>query len=175
MQPIADFFLSKLITNSKFNSVTPNNDQSLLFPAFLDRVNSCVAQFRQTYPAVNLGFVETYRSNALQLIHYNNGASQLKKNGMHHYGIAVDCIFIINGKRTYKGDITLLRKIFKENGLFILGLWDAFHVQFIDVPAQQSLRNTVKSTLIIFQTQHNITPTGEPDETTIAKAIEIFA
>ena len=93
---------------------------------------------------------------------------------MHHYGIAADCIFVVNGKRTYKGDITLLRKIYKENGLFILGTWDALHVQFMDVPNQQNLRDTVTGSIKIFQTKHNLSVTGEVDNATIAKAKQVF-
>ncbi len=174
MKKIASFFLEKLITNPKFNAITPNADRQLLLPDFYTAIQKCITLFKQTYPNVDIDFTETYRSNQLQLIHYQNGASKIKKDGMHHYGIAADCIFVVKGKRTYKGDITLLRKIYKENGLYILGNWDPLHVQFIDVPNQPELRNTVEGTIKIFQTKYNIPATGEPDSITIAKAKEIF-
>ncbi len=174
MKKIADFFLSKLLTNSKFNAVAPNNDKALLLPDFYSAIQKCISIFQQAYPDVDIDFTETYRSNELQLIHFKNGASKIKRNGMHHYGIAADCIFIVKGKRTYKGDITLLRKIYKENGLFILGSWDPLHVQFIDVPTQQTLRDTVAGSIKIFQTKYNITATGEADAATIKKAKEVF-
>jgi hypothetical protein len=174
MKKIADFFLSKLVTNGKFSSIAPNNDRALLLPDFYSAIQKCISIFQQAYPDVDIDFTETYRSNELQLIHFNNGASKIKRNGMHHYGIAADCIFIVKGKRTYKGDITLLRKIYKENGLYILGSWDPLHVQFIDVPAQQTLRDTVAGSIKIFQTKYNITATGEADADTIKKAKEVF-
>lgn len=141
---IAEFFVRKLMPNPKFDSTEPNTDQSLLFPAFLDRVQFCISLYRTSHENQDIAFTETYRSNALQLIHYNNGASKIKANGMHHYGIAADCIFVINGRRTYKGDVMGLRKIFKDNELVILGMWDAFHVQFIPVSEQSALRNEVR-------------------------------
>jgi len=162
MKKIADFYLRTLLINSKFNSAQPNADQLLLFPDFL------------LYPNQDVTFTETYRSNALQLIHFNNGASKIKKNGMHHYGIAADSIFIINGKRSYKGDVVALRKIYTDNGLTILGMWDALHVQFITVADQQLLRNATAAAISKFQKDNNLTVTGEANTATIAKAKEVF-
>jgi hypothetical protein len=174
MKKVVDFFLTKLMTNSKFYFVQSNNDKTLLLPDFYSAIQKCISIFQKSYPKVEIDFTETYRSNELQLIHFENGASKIKENGMHHYGIAADCIFIVKGKRTYKGDITLLRKIYKENGLFILGDWDPLHVQFIDVQSQQSLRDTVSGTIKIFQTKYHINATGVPDALTIKKAKEVF-
>ena len=174
MKKIADFFLRILLTNSKFNSTIPISDQNLLLPDFVTILNACIVKYKQTYPSQDITFTETYRSNALQEIHYNNGASKIKKNGMHHYGIAADSIFIINGKKSYKGDINLIRKIYKDSGLTTLGMWDPLHVQYISVDQQQELRNTVSSAIIGFQKKYNLTQTGEENAETIAKAKSIF-
>lgn len=141
---IAEFYLKTIAKSSKFNSKSPVSDQSLLFPAFLEKVKFCISIYNKSHKNQDVTFTETYRSNALQLIYYNNGASKTKVDGMHHFGIAVDCIFVFNGKKTYKGDIVGLRKIFKDNNLFILGMWDALHVQFIPVSQQAALRKEVK-------------------------------
>lgn len=140
MKNIADFYKNTLSKNPKFNSNIPVNDPDLLFPEFLAKLNDCIQQYRKIYPKQDITFTETYRSNRLQLKYFKNGASKLKKDGMHHFGIAADCIFIIQNKRSYKGDIVLLRKIFKANGLTILGIWDALHVQYIPITGQQKLR-----------------------------------
>ena len=174
MKNISDFYLHKLITNPKFNSKNPVNDANLLLPDFSIELDRCIQFYRITYPDQDISFTETYRSNALQKIHFNNGASKIKKNGMHHYGIAADCIFSINGKRTYKGDINLIRKIFRDNGLTILGMWDALHVQFVEVSAQQKLRDFVSKSISAFQRANFLEPTGEADHKTIAKAKEVF-
>ncbi len=174
MKKIADFYLRTLLINSKFNSTQSNPDQQLLFPDFLAKLNTCIKQYKKLYPNQDITFTETYRSNALQLIHYNNGASKIKKNGMHHYGIAADSIFIINGKRTYKGDVMALRKIYTDNGLTILGMWDALHVQFITVADQQLLRNTVAAAISKFQKDNELPVTGEANAATIAKAKSVF-
>lgn len=174
MKKIADFYLKTLLINSKFGSSQPNGDQQLLFPDFMAKLKTCIQQYKALYPAQDVTFTETYRSNVLQLIHFNNGASKIKKNGMHHYGIAADSIFIINGKRSYKGDVMALRKIYTNNGLTILGMWDSLHVQFITVADQQLLRNTTAAAISKFQKDNALTITGEANAATIAKAKAVF-
>ncbi len=148
MKEIAKFFQNVLFKSKKFKSSTPVSDQDLLYPPFLAKLQACIKQYKQTHPNQDITFTETYRSNTLQMIHFNNGASKIKKNGMHHYGIAADSIFIINGKKSYKGDVMLIRKIYKDNGLTILGMWDSLHVQFIPVSEQQALRNEVAKLVV---------------------------
>jgi hypothetical protein len=143
MKEIAKFFQNVLLKSKKFNSPTAVSDQDLLYPSFLAKLQICIKEYQKTYPNQDITFTETYRSNTLQMIHYNNGASKIKMNGMHHYGIAADSIFIINGKKSYKGDVMLIRKIYQANGLIILGMWDSLHVQYISVGEQQALRDEV--------------------------------
>lgn len=143
MKKIVTFYIEVLLINDKFNSAIPVNDQNLLLPNFLTKIKTCIKQYQQTYPNQEITFTETYRSNTLQEKYFENGASKIKKNGMHHYGIAADCIFVVDGKKTYKGDINLLRRIYKTNGLTILGMWDPLHVQFITTSEQMKLRNAV--------------------------------
>ncbi|CAL1519738.1 peptidoglycan-binding protein [Chitinophaga sp. MM2321] len=169
-----DFYLQTLVTSTKYNSQTPVDDQALLYPDFLARLKSCVSQYRQTYPDQDITFTETYRSNTLQEQYFNNGASKIKTNGMHHYGIAADSIFIINGKRTYKGDINLIRSIYKQNGLTILGMWDALHAQYITIAQQQPLRNAVKAAIKKFQKDNDLVPDGIVGKKTIAMARKVF-
>lgn len=174
MKNIEDFFLRTLVTSPEFLSKAPVANQALLFPAFVEKLKQSIAMYRQTHPDHDITFTETYRSNTLQEIHFNNGASKIKKDGMHHYGIAVDCIFIIGGKRTFKGDVNLLRSIHKKNGLTILGVWDALHVQFITVADQPQLRKDVVNKIKAFQKTSNLPQTGEPDTATIAAAKKAF-
>lgn len=159
MKKIVDFFVKNIVNSPKFNSPNPVSDMDLLLPEFKNKFAQCVVQYKTKYPDQDVVFAETYRSNTLQEQYYNSGASKIKKDGMHHFGIAGDSIFVINGKRTYKGDVNLLRKIYKENGLTILGMWDPLHVQFIAVEEQAQLREMVNATL------KTITPTTAADIT----------
>jgi Putative peptidoglycan binding domain len=174
LNEIAEFFLKKLLPHPKFDSAALNPDQSLLIPKFQGALKACIKDYRKKYPKQDINFTETYRSNALQLMHFNNGASKIKADGMHHYGIAGDSIFIIGGKRTYKGDVVGIRKIYKNNGLHILGMWDALHVQYIPVSEQAQLRVTVKNKLKEFQKANNLAQTGKADAATIAAAKKKF-
>jgi hypothetical protein len=170
---IAQFFLENLVPHPKFDSLSSNADQSLLFPDFLAAAKDCIEKYKKSH-ASDVTFTETYRSNALQLKYFNDGASKIKADGMHHFGIAADSIFIVGGKKTYKGDIVGLRKIYKDSGLTILGMWDPLHVQFITVSDQATLRATVKETLIAFQKANGLPQTGLTDSATIKKAKEKF-
>ncbi len=174
MDPIAQHYLRTLLIQPKFNSANLNPDQALLFPAFRAKIKTCIAKYKAKHPGQDVTFTETYRSNALQLKHFNNGASKIKAYGMHHYGIACDSIFVIGGKRTYKGDVMGLRKIYQDNGLQILGMWDALHVQFIPVSEQMSLRAAVKKAVKAFQAANGLIQTGEANAATIAMAKKKF-
>lgn len=175
MEDIAQFFLEKLMIDERYGIAKPVDDQTLLLPSFLNTLEVCVDIYKQKYPNQSVTFTETYRSNPLQYKYFQQGASKIKADGMHHYGIAADSIFIINGKRSYKGDVMLLRKIYVDNGLTILGMWDALHVQLIPVGQQTELRNAVITKIKTFQNQQGIPSTGLVDDITIAKARSVFS
>lgn len=171
---IAQHFLSNLVTSDKFLSSSPVKDTALLFPLFAEKLSRSIAAFNKRYPDIEVLFVETYRSNTLQAIHYNNGASKIKKDGMHHFGIAADLAFKINGVFSYKGDYTYLRKCHSDQGLNLIGAWDIGHVQYIPVSEQSALRLTVNNAIIKFQKTYNLKPDGIPGNKTIAKCKEVF-
>ncbi len=176
MKAIADFYLQKLITSPVYFSPNPGKDVNLLFPDFYKKVTSGIAYFNAKYPKVKVVFVETYRSNALQYTHYKNGASGIPKNGMHHYGIAVDCAFNINGKFSYDGDYKHLRTCFTQAGLFLIAKNDEGHVQYIPVSRveQNKLRESVLIAVKDFQRENGLTSDGVVGPKTIAKAKEVF-
>lgn len=171
---IAGFFLKSLVTSDKFLNANPVKDPALLLPAFYSKLQKSIAEFNIKYPNVEIIFVETYRSNTLQMQHFKNGASKIKKDGMHHYGIAADLAFRINGKFTYNGDYSYLRKCHKSAGLEVLGLWDIGHVQYIPVSEQSALRLTVNNAIVKFQKAYGLKPDAIPGKNTIAKAKEVY-
>lgn len=174
LRDIAAHYVSKLISNPLYNSANPVRDTALLFPAFLTLLTQAIKLFNARYPDIKVVFVETYRSNTLQLIHFNNGASKIRKDGMHHFAIAVDCFFNVDGKNTYNGDYKFLRECFSQVGLTLLGLWDMGHVQMIPISDQQNLRNEVAKAVKRFQSENGLVADGIVGKKTIAKAKEIF-
>jgi hypothetical protein len=133
----------EIIKNYKFyNSLKPTRDVELLLPEFYNLLIYCFNEYRKKYPNQYICIIQTYRSNTLQLKHFKEGKSKIRKNGMHHYGIAADVAFLIDDKVSFKGDYGYLRKIFKENKLTILD-WELGHVQYIPVSEQNTLRKEI--------------------------------
>lgn len=170
MKSIVAHYVAQIITSDRFNSPNACKDRTLLLKEFDEALSKSIKRFNIRYPDIEVVFVETYRSNALQKIHYDNGASKIKKDGMHHYGIAADLAFKINGKFSYNGDYEFLRHCHEAEGLHLLGAWDIGHVQFIPVSKQQNLRNEVTKAVKSFQKGNGLVPDGIVGPKTIAKA-----
>jgi len=170
---IAEHFLKHIATSAFYNSNSTCRNLELLYPPFRELIDKAIYSFELQYD-YKVFIVETFRSNALQLRYYLNGASKVKTAGMHHFGIAVDCAFKVNGKFTYKGDIIGLREYMTEQGLTKLGMWDALHFQFIPVNKQRALRNAVNVEVKSFQKKYGLVVDGIIGKRTIAKLIEIL-
>lgn len=174
LQQIADFYLRKVITNDSYFSKTRVSDTKLLFKPFYDLVMKSFEQYKKYYPLSKPEIFETYRSNSLQLKYYNQGASKIKKNGMHHYSISADVTFRINGEITWHGDYDYMRWLHRDNGLHLIARGDDGHVQFIKIAQQTELRNTVDKAVRKFQKENKLVVDGIVGNKTIKKAKEIF-
>lgn len=175
MKEIAKWFLENVITSKDFNNKNGVKDTAILFPPFFAKVQKGIAEFNKKYPNVTIVFVETYRSNDRQLMHFNNGASKIRKDGMHHFSIAVDLAGNVNGKFTYDIDYKHLRSCMANQGLTLLGLWDAGHFQYIPVKDQTALRNACYGAIKDFQKKYGLKVDGIPGtKQTIPKAKEVF-
>ncbi|MFA5404921.1 MAG: peptidoglycan-binding protein [Ignavibacteria bacterium] len=144
-EDIAKHFHSviKLSKEYQENRAVACNNPELLFPDFKDIIDilerNCIAD------GISISRRETFRTNALQLSYYKSGASKIKLNGMHHYGIAQDILcldekggIIQSGSaKEYKQ----MRKLASSLGLHLLGEWDAGHFQFIATNMQNQLRS----------------------------------
>ena len=176
IQNISQHYLKKLIISDSYLSNTPCREKALLYPDFYILVQQGISQFNQIRANVEVVLIETYRSNTLQECYYNSGASKIRKNGMHHYGIAADCAFKVDGNLTFNGDYKNLRSCFLNVGLYILGLWDAGHVQFIPATTgdQNVLRKAVNKAVINFQNENGLDADGIVGKLTIQKAKQIY-
>ena len=171
---VTEHYIKKLITSTNYNSLNPCRDSELLLVDFYKKVKQGIKAFNNVHSDVEVFLVETYRSNKLQLQYYDSGASKIRKNGMHHYGIAADCAFKVNGKLTWNGDYKTLRQCFSDAGLNLLGLWDAGHVQFVPVSEQGALRSAVDKGVKDFQRANGLVVDGIVGPKTIAKAKEVY-
>lgn len=127
-----------------FDSAKPIRDVELLLPEFYNILIFCFNEYQKKHSNQKVYITETYRSNNLQLKYFKQGKSKIKKDGMHHFGIAADVAFLIDDKLSYKGDYNFLRKIFRENNLTVLE-WELGHVQFIPVSEQINLRKEIEN------------------------------
>lgn len=178
---ICDWYITKIIPSPEYNVENGIKKPDLLYPAFRAKVEAATKEFNKKYPQMKLVYVETYRSNARQLMHFNNGASKIKKNGMHHFGIAVDCAFVYDTdgdgdtEFTYEGDYPYLRQCWLQQGLKLLGLWDKGHCQFIDADNDQvELRAEIVHAVKQFQKSNGLVDDGIIGKRTIAKAKELY-
>jgi hypothetical protein len=179
-QSICDWYLKKIITSPDYFNKNAVKSTDLLLPEFKSALDKANAEFNKKYPEVEIVYVETFRSNSRQLMHYNNGASKIRTNGMHHYGIAVDAFFRLDKdgdgdtELTYEGDYKFLRQCWDKQDLILLGEWDKGHAQFIQVPEQTELRRQVDYAIREFQTKYRLTRDGIVGNKTINKAREVY-
>ncbi|RPI18740.1 MAG: peptidoglycan-binding protein [Ignavibacteriae bacterium] len=170
---IAEHYLSKIVTSNYYLQSNPVKEIELLYPGFKALLN----KLRFNFP-VQFAYTETYRSNTLQKQYYSQGLSKIKTNGMHHYGIAADLIFIIDGQRTYKGPFDKLHTAYESVGgpdLGSLENWDAGHLQFIPVVEQNRLREEVNAAVLRFQRKQGLKIDGIIGPNTIAAAKKFYS
>lgn len=92
---------------------------------------------------------ETYRSKERQELLFDQGATKLKKVGVHHYGLACDVVKCINGQPSWKGDFSLIGQLAHAHGLIWGGDWgnpnikhtffDPYHLQRVSLKKQPAL------------------------------------
>lgn len=129
------------IRTSPFYTQTQRSDGlELLYPPFLFALVSLFVRARGEGLPVTI--YETYRSQERQLQLFNQGATTLKKNGMHHFGIAADIVFLTasgNPSWAESNNWTRLGAIGRDLGLEWGGLWSGFvdkpHFQLVPATA----------------------------------------
>jgi hypothetical protein len=118
-----------IVKSELFDSIKIVRETELLFPDFYNRLIFCFNEYRKEYPVHNFCVTETFRSKRTE-----QKDKSIVKNylSIHHFGLAADFVFLINEKQSMKGDMNFLRRIFKENKLFVKDTVSN-HVQFIPV------------------------------------------
>lgn len=88
---------------------------------------------------------ETYRSQERQLDLFNKEKTKLKKNGMHHFGVAADVVFRTEKNYpTWEGEWSKLGQIGRDLGLYWGGDWESFrdcpHFQLIPALWEEQIK-----------------------------------
>lgn len=170
-----NFYERVIKTHPRFHSRSRVNDLALLEPTFRAKVEQIIIEARAE--GIDLMVFETYRSPELQETYFKQGATKLRKVGVHHYGLACDLVKSANGQPSWKGSFDFLGKLARKHGLVWGGDWkgfvDAVHVQAIPVSRQAELFNGTWYPEPDEEIPINAAreESEEPDETTTAKVI----
>lgn len=142
-------FYTEVIKKSPwFNSTNVCKDMILLEPSFRAKVQAVLDLAHKD--GYDLRVAETFRSQARQAYLFDHGLTQLRKVGVHNYGLACDFSLFINGKYETDGSkYSFLLDYGKKIG-FISGInwgtpwqshsfhdWD--HIQDVPVFRQNEL------------------------------------
>jgi D-alanyl-D-alanine carboxypeptidase len=119
---MGNFFTDVIKKSPKLTSKKRVADMALLEPETRKRVRAIIADAKEH--GLKLMVFETYRSGVRQTELFNQGATKLKKVGVHHYGLACDLVRDVNGEPSWKGDFDLLGRLAHHHGLIWGGDWE---------------------------------------------------
>lgn len=141
------FYEDVIKNDPRFHSIQRVADPLLLEPQTRAAVQAVIDD--AAAHGIALMTFETYRSQERQQALFNQGASQLRTVGVHHYGLACDLVKDVNGDPSWKGDFTFLGRLARAHGLIWGGDWgqpnvhhsfqDMDHVQRCSVSMQAQL------------------------------------
>lgn len=137
---MGNFYTDVIQKDARFNSPDSVRDENLLEPHFLTEVNGIVADAANE--GTQLRVLETYRSQERQAVLFAQGATQLRRVGVHHYGLACDFGVVINGQIDWHADYGVIGRIAERRGLVWGGRFsfhDDGHVQAVSVADQPKL------------------------------------
>ncbi len=135
------FYDEVILKDARYKSKKLVADMGLLEPVMRQKVEAVIEDAKAH--GINLMVFETFRSLARQEELFAQGATKLKKVGVHNYGLACDIVKSVGGTPSWKGDFSLLGQLAREHGLIWGGDWgspksrhsfvDPVHVQRITV------------------------------------------
>ena len=116
------FYTDVIQKSPHFTSATPCHDINMLEPVTRAAILAIIADAKML--GLDYRVDETFRSSALQLHYYNTGASRLKNVGVHHYGLACDIKWFVNGAFVTDGSkYQTMRFLAEKHGLISGSDW----------------------------------------------------
>jgi D-alanyl-D-alanine carboxypeptidase len=144
---LSNFYTDVIQKDKRFKSANRVADPALLEPKTRDLVSKIITDANAL--GIKLMIFETYRSSQRQMALFEQGATQLRRVGVHHYGLACDLVKDINGQPSWKGDFSFLGQLARADKVIWGGDWgvpgskpsfvDDDHVQRITVKRQAAL------------------------------------
>jgi hypothetical protein len=145
---MTNFYLDIIKHDPRFSSTERINDLALLEPGTRLAVQALIADAKSQ--GHDLRVTETYRSQARQEMLFSRHATELRKVGVHGYGLAADFALYIDGKyQTDAAPYSFIQRLAPKHGL-VSGIdWglpairhtfqDTDHVQRIPLFRQNTL------------------------------------
>lgn len=142
-----NFYTDVILKDHRFETTDIVSDIMLLEPVTRTLVQKIIAD--AAAEGVHLMVFETYRSQQRQQLLFNEKKTELRQVGVHHYGLACDIVYVLNGHPSWQGDFSRLGRYAHKNGLIWGGDWgnpaihhtfvDADHVQRVTIARQEAL------------------------------------
>lgn len=142
-----NFYTDVIAKDARFQSLDRISDPNLLAPTTRAQAQAIIDDAKHL--GIDLIMFETYRSKERQGALFDQGVTQLKQVGVHHYGLACDLVKRVSGEPSWKGDYSFLGHLARQHGLVWGGDWgqpgvahsfqDNDHVQRCTVGRQPSL------------------------------------
>lgn len=188
---LAEHYMSKIVTSDYFQVGEPVNDLNLLYSPFRNTIEAALEEYEEVNGDNDLPYIfETFRSHRQQWNYWYAGRSKVRGGniltaGMHHFGIAVDIVNLIdkNGNRTKdRGemvdweniDYIAMRRVMTAYKAFNLGSYEMCHFQMIPMAEQSTLRHGMYDAIKEWQEKYDLVADGIVGLKTIAKAKEVF-
>jgi hypothetical protein len=137
---MGNFFTDVIQADPRFDSTNPISDMALLEPHFREMVTQIISDAAGS--GADLRVLETYRSQTRQTELFDKGATQLKRVGVHHYGLACDFGVLRGGQIDWHADYRIIGRLAEARGLTWGGRFsfhDNGHVQGVAVADQPKL------------------------------------
>ena len=138
---MGNFYSDVICKDARFAALTRVSDPALLEPATRQLVQSVVSAAQRM--GIEVMIYETYRSQNRQQELFNNGATKLRRVGVHHYGLACDIVRVAAGEACWKGDFSFLGQLAHSCGLIWGGDWGAPEIKHSFVDSVHVQRCTV--------------------------------
>ena len=120
---MGNFYTDVIRASPHFRSPYRISDPALLEPATRRKVEAILRD--ADAHGATLGIYETYRSEERQERLFSQGAARYRNVGVHHFGLAADIVFLVDGEPSWKGDFGLVGHLARAHGLVWGGEWDS--------------------------------------------------
>ena len=138
---MSNYFTDVIVPHTHYMAARRIAHPLLLEPILREKVGCILQEAKRR--GTPLALFETFRSEARQEQLFEAKRTQLRKVGVHHYGLACDLVRIVDGRLDWEADHGVVGELAEAHRLVWGGAWqtihDPYHVQRIAVGRQGEL------------------------------------